>query len=106
MKMEDHWRTAHIFEWDKARIVLTYCDLVMPYGDIDLCQYISQGMTCCLTARTSHYLNQCCFLISDVLWYPPGSKYITHREPRLLLSIMSVKTILLKLLPYIPEPMS
>ena len=43
---------------------LTHCGLVMPYGDRDLGQHWLR----CLTA-TSHYLNQCWLIISDVQWY-------------------------------------
>ena len=39
---------------------------VKPYGGLDLDQY-------CLMAP-SHYLNQCCLLISEVLWHSPENQ--------------------------------
>ena len=60
---------------------------------------LAQAMACCLKAP-SHYLNQCWLLINKDLWYSPWA--VSHQVPRLLFCIMSLKIILLKLLPQLP----
>ena len=60
---------------------------------------LAQVMACCLTAP-SHYLNQCWLIISAVLWRSPESNF-TASVPAIIL-YMSLKIILLKLLPHLP----
>ena len=60
-------------------VTLTYCDLVMPYGDLE----------------PSHYLNQYWPPIGGVQWHSPES--IMQQMPKLLLCVMSLKIVLLKL---------
>ena len=40
-------------------------------------------MACCLMT-TSHYLNQCWFLISELLWYLSGSSFTTSGQATIL----------------------
>ena len=60
---------------------------------------LAQVMACCLTAP-SHYLNHCWFLISKVPWHSPVSNFTVNA--RLLFCIITMETILLKLLPHLP----
>ena len=58
-----------------------------------------QLMACCLIAQ-SHYLNQCWLLINEVVfrWEHASSLWV----PKLLISLITVKNILSKLLPHLP----
>ena len=76
---------------------LTHYSIAKLYGDRSR-STLAQVMTYCLTVP-SHYLNQCWLLISEVLWHSPKSKWVS----KLLFCIMSLKIILLKLLPQLPE---
>ena len=54
-------RTEHLYIESGSRN-LTHCGPVRPYGHKDL-------------TAPSHYLSQCQFLISDVLWHSPESTF-------------------------------
>ena len=47
---------------------LTHSGLVTPYGDKRSGSTLAQVMACCLTT-SSHYLNQCWLIISEVRWH-------------------------------------
>ena len=61
---------------------------------------LTQVMACCLAAP-SHYLNHCWLLINEFQWNLLSA--ILQWVPRLLFCIMSLKLILLKLLPHRPQ---
>ena len=78
-------------------IYLTHCGQVTPYPNEDLGQHweMAQVMACCLTA-TSHYLNQCEFLISEILQHSPESNLVISQQvPKLLFRVMSLKIVFL-----------
>ena len=60
-----------------------------------------QAMACCLTAP-NHCLNHCWLLISQVLWHSPESNFTVNAQVWLLVYIISLRIILLKLLPHLP----
>ena len=60
---------------------------------------LAQVMACCLMAP-SHYLNQCWFLLSDLLWHSAESNFTVIAQMHF--GIMSLKIILLKSLPLLP----
>ena len=45
-----------------------------------------QVMACCLTA-SSHYLNQCGLIISEVLWHSPEGNFTLHAKAAILMSL-------------------
>ena len=44
---------------------------------------LAQVMACCLKAP-SYYLNQCWFLISEILWHSPGSNFTLNAQAVIL----------------------
>ena len=55
---------------------------------------LAQVMACCLTAP-SHYLNQCWFIISKVLWHPSEDNFVRDTPARF--TKISLKITYLKL---------
>ena len=55
------------------------CDLVTPYGNINLGQY---------SVAPSHYLNQCWFIIKGTLWHSPVSSFHYRCSEMTLLKLM------------------
>ena len=49
-------------------------------------------MACCLMVP-SHYMNQCWFLISEVLWHSPGSSFTISSSNSIPNRIQTMKTI-------------
>ena len=58
---------------------------------------LAQVMAWCLMAP-SHYLNQCWFIISEVLWHSPGGNFML----KIPILNMSLKITNLRLQPHIP----
>ena len=61
---------------------------------------LAKVMACCLMAP-SHHLNQCGFLISEVLWHSPDSNFTASAQAKSNL-YHEFEIILLKLLPHLP----
>ena len=75
------------------------------WSNITIRQYrsgsvLTHVMACCLKV-SSHYPKQCWLIISEVQWF--HRRTISQQLPKLLFCIMSLKIILLKLLPHLPR---
>ena len=67
-------------------INFNHCGLMTPYGNTySSGSTLARAMACCLTAP-SHYLNQCWFLISAVLWHSLESIFTGNVQATILCS--------------------
>ena len=70
-------KMVFIFWQCPVSFLLLPCNSMWPSDTIRPYRYgstLAHVMNCCLTAP-SHYLNQCWFIITDVLWHPPESNF-------------------------------
>ena len=84
--LKSHEKSPESLDWaweQKLGCQLTQFGLVMPHGDIELRLTLAQIMACCLMAP-SHYLNQCCPLISEVLWHSLKSNFTANAQATIL----------------------
>ena len=107
--METHDTKRQMMQWYTRRVTqlltqscfVSWINSLWP-GDTIWRQWswstLAQVMACCLTAP-GHYLNQCWLPNSEVLWHSAESNFTVIAQQ---LYHMTLKIVLLKLLPHLP----